>query len=126
MPGAPFLVMECVEGESPGALRRREKPGLHRTLELMSAVAAGLAHAHAHHVIHRNLKPSNVMLTRESENVQRDHRTTNPDSDLDRIASKPVLLKPVLFKIAVNLLALNEWDLIGWRALEEHLKVRLR
>jgi hypothetical protein len=44
------------------------------------------------------------------------HRTTDPDSDLDRIASKPVL-----FKIAVNLLALNEWDFIGWRALEDHL-----
>ena len=44
------------------------------------------------------------------------HRTTAPDSDLDRIASKPVL-----FTIAVNLLALNEWEFIGWRALEEHL-----
>lgn len=64
-PRVPFLVMECLEGESLGALLRREKPGLHRTLELMSAVAAGLAHAHAHHVIHRDLKPSNVMLTRE-------------------------------------------------------------
>ncbi|MFY0578768.1 Imm26 family immunity protein [Cystobacter fuscus] len=45
-----------------------------------------------------------------------DHRTTAPDSDLDGIASKPVL-----FKIAVNLLALNAWEPIGWRALEEHL-----
>jgi hypothetical protein len=44
------------------------------------------------------------------------HRTTAPDSDLDRIASKPVL-----FTLAVNLLALNEWEFIGWRALEEHL-----
>ena len=44
------------------------------------------------------------------------YRTTNPDSDLDEIASKPVL-----FKFAVNLLALNAWELIGWRAVEEHL-----
>ena len=44
------------------------------------------------------------------------YRTTNPDSDLDRISSKPVL-----FKIAVNLLAVNAWESIGWRALEEHL-----
>ncbi|MCY1074041.1 immunity 26/phosphotriesterase HocA family protein [Archangium lansingense] len=45
-----------------------------------------------------------------------DYRTTGPDPDLDRIASKPVL-----FKIAVNLLAVKAWELIGWRALEEHL-----
>ncbi|HYO59764.1 Imm26 family immunity protein [Archangium sp.] len=44
------------------------------------------------------------------------HRTTNPDSDLDRIASKPIL-----FKTAVRHLALDSWELIGWRALEEHL-----
>jgi hypothetical protein len=44
------------------------------------------------------------------------HRTTNPDSDLDRIASKPIL-----FKTAVRHLALDSWELIGWRSLEEHL-----
>ncbi len=44
------------------------------------------------------------------------HRTTAPDCDLDSIASKSVL-----FTLAVNLLALNEWELIGWRSLEEHL-----
>lgn len=44
------------------------------------------------------------------------YRTTNPDFDLDRIASKPIL-----FKVAVNLLALNAWEFIGWRTLEEHL-----
>ena len=62
-PGVPFLVMECVEGESLGALLQRERPSLRRTLDILTAVAAGLAHAHAHHVIHRDLKPSNVLLT---------------------------------------------------------------
>src|SRR6476659_1723572 len=44
------------------------------------------------------------------------YRTTSPDSDLDRIASKPVL-----FKIAVRHLAVKAWGVIGWRELEEHL-----
>ncbi len=44
------------------------------------------------------------------------YRTASPDSDLDRIASKPVL-----FKTAVRHLALNAWEVIGWRELEEHL-----
>jgi hypothetical protein len=45
-----------------------------------------------------------------------DYRTTEPDSDLDRIASKPIL-----FRIAVRHLALDAWAFIGERALEEHL-----
>jgi hypothetical protein len=44
------------------------------------------------------------------------YRTTGPDSDLDRIASNPIL-----FRIAVRHLALDAWELIGRRALEEHL-----
>ncbi|HEX5749330.1 MAG TPA: Imm26 family immunity protein [Archangium sp.] len=45
-----------------------------------------------------------------------DYRTTSPDSDLDRIASRPLL-----FRIAVRHLALDAWEFIGERALEEHL-----
>ena len=45
-----------------------------------------------------------------------DYRTTSPDSELDRIASKPIL-----FRIAVRHLALDAWEFIGRRALEEHL-----
>jgi hypothetical protein len=44
------------------------------------------------------------------------YRTTSPDSDLDRIASKPVL-----FKIAVRHLALKAWEVIGWKELEEYM-----
>jgi hypothetical protein len=45
-----------------------------------------------------------------------DYRTTTPDSDLDRIASKPLL-----FRIAVRHLKPSSWEAIGWRALEEKL-----
>ncbi|WP_257456017.1 immunity 26/phosphotriesterase HocA family protein [Archangium lipolyticum] len=43
-----------------------------------------------------------------------DYRTNTPDSDLERIASKPIL-----FKIAVRHLEERAWELIGWRELEE-------
>jgi class 3 adenylate cyclase/tetratricopeptide (TPR) repeat protein len=66
-PRIPFLVMEYLEGESLADVLKRGKPGLHRTLALMGAVAAGLAHAHAHHIVHRDLKPSNVLLTPAGE-----------------------------------------------------------
>jgi len=64
-PRVPFLVMEYLEGEPLAALLGRGRPGLKRTMELMEAVAAGLAHAHRRHLIHRDLKPANVFLTRE-------------------------------------------------------------
>lgn len=44
------------------------------------------------------------------------YRTTSPDSDLDRIGSNPIL-----FRIAVRHLALNAWEFIGRRELEEPL-----
>ncbi|HEX8821366.1 MAG TPA: protein kinase, partial [Archangium sp.] len=67
-PRIPFLVMEYLEGESLSEVLRREgRLELRRALDLLTGIAAGLAHAHAHHVIHRDLKPSNVLLTREGE-----------------------------------------------------------
>jgi serine/threonine protein kinase len=63
----PFLVMECLEGESLAALLLRERPSLRRTLQIMNSVAAGLAHAHEHHVIHRDLKPGNVFVTSKGQ-----------------------------------------------------------
>ncbi|MFE8604769.1 protein kinase domain-containing protein [Archangium violaceum] len=67
-PRIPFLVMECLEGESLSVLLQREprlEPG--RALAILAGIAAGLAHAHEHHVIHRDLKPSNVFLTKQGE-----------------------------------------------------------
>jgi serine/threonine protein kinase len=65
-PTVPVLVMECLDGESLGAVLQREhRLGLQRVLEIMRGVAAGLAHAHEHHIVHRDLKPSNVFLTRQ-------------------------------------------------------------
>ncbi|MFY0562237.1 protein kinase domain-containing protein [Archangium lansingense] len=61
----PFLVMEFLQGESLEQLLNRGRPGMKRAMEIMEAVAAGLAHAHRRHLVHRDLKPANVFLTRK-------------------------------------------------------------
>jgi class 3 adenylate cyclase/tetratricopeptide (TPR) repeat protein len=62
-PRIPFLVMECLEGESLATLLRRGPVDVRRALELLDGITAGLAHAHERHIIHRDLKPRNVFLT---------------------------------------------------------------
>jgi serine/threonine protein kinase/Tol biopolymer transport system component len=60
--GAPFLVTECLDGES---LRKRLESGplsVDDTLPIAVQIAHGLAAAHARGFVHRDLKPDNVFL----------------------------------------------------------------
>lgn len=60
--GLQYLVMEFLEGES---LRERTKHGpldFTETAEITSQVCAALDEAHRRHIIHRDIKPDNIIL----------------------------------------------------------------
>jgi serine/threonine protein kinase len=63
--GIAYLVMELLEGTSlEDLLKHERRPALRRVGEIMAPVAAALAEAHKHGVVHRDVKPSNVFLHR--------------------------------------------------------------
>ena len=60
--GLVYLVMEYVPGESLLAAIARGPLALRRALDIARQIASGLARAHQMEVIHRDLKPDNVLL----------------------------------------------------------------
>jgi serine/threonine protein kinase len=63
--GVTYIVMELVRGESLRTLIRDEPLDVGRVIDIAVGVAAGLARAHREGVLHRDLKPDNVVLTDE-------------------------------------------------------------
>jgi serine/threonine protein kinase/tetratricopeptide (TPR) repeat protein len=64
--GVSFITMELVQGRSLRELLRARAPlAVPRTLSFAAQLAEGLACAHAAGILHRDLKPGNVMITDE-------------------------------------------------------------
>src|SRR3954468_10747840 len=59
---ALLIVMEYVEGESLSERLKRGAVSTEESLSILRQVAEALDHAHAHGVVHRDVKPSNVLI----------------------------------------------------------------
>jgi len=60
--GLPFFAMEWIDGPTLDDYLAQANPDLHARLELLRQVALGAHHAHQRGVVHRDLKPGNVLV----------------------------------------------------------------
>ena len=58
-----FIVMQFVEGETLCELIQKQSITPEQTISLARQIAGALAEAHAHGIIHRDIKPRNIMVT---------------------------------------------------------------
>lgn len=66
--GEPYLIMEYVEGRTLKEIINKTGPlSLDRSLDYTHQILAGLNHAHSYGVIHRDIKPQNIMITPEGQ-----------------------------------------------------------
>src|SRR6266404_1004217 len=65
-----YIVLEYLGGGDLALLCRKEPLKLDRALFYLQQLCAGLAHAHACGVIHRDIKPQNLLLTADHETLK--------------------------------------------------------
>jgi len=63
--GLPYLVMEYVEGRPIDVYCREENLGVTERLDLFLAVCSAVEEAHRRLVVHRDLKPRNILVTED-------------------------------------------------------------
>lgn len=93
--GVPYIVMEYVEGRNLDALVAEQGPQTAaRAGHFIGQAAAGLAHAHSRNLIHRDVKPSNLLLDRSNTVKLLDlglARLTDDETSLTRQFSEQTL-----------------------------------
>lgn len=68
--GVPFIIMEFVEGRTLDAMLDAEgRLTMERALSLLTQVASAIAAAHEKRVIHRDMRPANVMIEKKTGRV---------------------------------------------------------
>lgn len=67
--GVPWFAMTLVDGEPIDRWCSGHKPDLRKRVDLLQQACGAVAHAHRHLVVHRDIKPGNVLVDRDGRVV---------------------------------------------------------
>jgi tetratricopeptide (TPR) repeat protein len=94
--GVPYLVLRAMGGGSLASALARERPALPDVLRIGREIAAALAHAHAHGVVHRDVKPDNVWLATDGSAALGDFGIAHLDG-AERLTAEGVVVGTVRY-----------------------------
>lgn len=61
-----YIVMEYIEGQVlSDVIKKNNSLPIDRAIYIAKQIASALSHAHKNHIIHRDIKPHNIMITKE-------------------------------------------------------------
>jgi serine/threonine protein kinase len=93
--GAPYLVMELVEGVRIDAYCDAHQLSIAERLQLFVRVCDAVQYAHRHLVVHRDIKPSNILVTADGTPKLLDFgiaKIVGPAADADVTFARPMTL----------------------------------
>ena len=94
--GIPYLVLRAMRGGSLADLLERERPTFADAIRLAGEIASALAHAHAHGVVHRDVKPDNVWLTADRTAALGDFGVAH-QAGLERLTAEGIVVGTVRY-----------------------------